>query len=88
MTPTLIMDAIRSDDDVLGAPKDLVEVAQRVFLVGRLGLCAPLPLNARHVLVGEERFAVGVLACGKREKLLDERVVLDGLVGLQSRIQS
>ena len=59
-----------------------------IVLVGRLGLCASFPHNARHVVLGEERFAVGVLARGKREKFLDERVVLGGLVGLERRIQS
>ena len=75
-------------DDVLGTPKELVVVAQRVLLVGRPCFCAPFPHNARHVLLGEERFTVGVLASGGRQKFLDERIVLDGLVGLQSRIQS
>lgn len=73
---------------MLGTPKELVIDARAIVLVGRLGLYASFPRNARHVALGEERFAIGVLARGEREKFLDEHVVLDGLVGLECRIQS
>lgn len=74
-------------DDVLGTAKHLVEETQGIVFVGHLCLCATFTHDARHVFLNEERFSVGILASGKREEFLDELVVLDGLIGLQCRIQ-
>lgn len=65
-----------------------MEETAGIVFVGRLCLCATFAQDARHVLLSEERFSVGVLAGGKREKLFDECVMFDGLVGLQCRVQS
>ena len=69
-------------DDVLGASKHAVEKARCVFLVGRLGLGATFTHDAGQVFSGEEGLSFCVFARGKRQQLLNERDVFNGLVGL------